>query len=71
VQIELWRSMPAPIEAGDTFVVTAGCDKTFATCAAKFSNGLNFRGFPHIPGNSYVLATPSPGDPANDGGSFA
>ena len=70
-RIELWRSMASPIAAGDAFTVTAGCDKTFATCKAKFASGINFRGFPHIPGNSYVLATPSPGDPANDGGSIA
>jgi uncharacterized phage protein (TIGR02218 family) len=38
-------------EAGDAVVVTAGCDKSFSTCKAKFGNGLNFRGFPHLPGN--------------------
>jgi uncharacterized phage protein (TIGR02218 family) len=45
--------------AGDTFRVVAGCDKKFATCKAKFANALNFRGFPHLPGNdtaySYVV----------------
>ncbi|MDI6026512.1 DUF2163 domain-containing protein [Corticibacterium sp. UT-5YL-CI-8] len=38
-------------EAGDAFTVEAGCDKSFATCKAKFANALNFRGFPHLPGN--------------------
>jgi uncharacterized phage protein (TIGR02218 family) len=37
--------------AGDAFSIVAGCDKTFATCKAKFANALNFRGFPHLPGN--------------------
>jgi uncharacterized phage protein (TIGR02218 family) len=37
--------------AGDAFTVKAGCDKSFATCKAKFANALNFRGFPHLPGN--------------------
>lgn len=37
--------------ASDTFTIVAGCDKSFATCKAKFSNALNFRGFPHLPGN--------------------
>jgi uncharacterized phage protein (TIGR02218 family) len=69
--IELWRSMASGIAPSDSFIITAGCDKTFATCKAKFGNGLNFRGFPQIPGNAYVLATPSPGDPANNGGSFS
>jgi uncharacterized phage protein (TIGR02218 family) len=37
--------------AGDAFTITAGCDKRFETCKAKFANALNFRGFPHLPGN--------------------
>ncbi|QKV18625.1 DUF2163 domain-containing protein [Oricola thermophila] len=45
----------AGIASGDTFTVHAGCDKRFATCREKFSNGLNFRGFPHIPGNDAAL----------------
>jgi uncharacterized phage protein (TIGR02218 family) len=36
---------------GDAFTMKAGCDKSFATCKAKFANALNFRGFPHLPGN--------------------
>lgn len=69
-QVELWRSMAEPIAASDTFTVTAGCDKTFDTCKARFANVDNFRGFPHIPGNRYVMAYPIPGDPDNDGGSM-
>lgn len=34
---------------GDTFDIYPGCDKTQATCASKFSNVINFRGFPYIP----------------------
>jgi uncharacterized phage protein (TIGR02218 family) len=47
---------------GDTLVVTAGCDRRFATCKAKFANAVNFRGFPHIPGSDYVLRHPRAGD---------
>lgn len=36
---------------GDAFTIVAGCDRSFATCKAKFANPLNFRGFPHLPGN--------------------
>jgi uncharacterized phage protein (TIGR02218 family) len=68
--IELWRSMASAIAPGDAFTITAGCDKTFPTCQAKFANHLNFRGFPHMPGNKYVLAYPASGDPDNDGGSM-
>lgn len=36
------------INVGDSFSVQAGCDKTLATCKAKFNNVVNFGGFPHI-----------------------
>jgi uncharacterized phage protein (TIGR02218 family) len=45
----------APVEAGDVFTITAGCDKAFATCTDKFANALNFRGCPHMPGNDLIL----------------
>ncbi|WIJ24365.1 DUF2163 domain-containing protein [Devosia sp. RR2S18] len=51
------------IEPGDTLVVTAGCDRRFATCRDRFGNAANFRGFPHIPGSDYVLRHPRNGDP--------
>jgi uncharacterized phage protein (TIGR02218 family) len=50
------------VEAGDQLVVTAGCDRRFSTCREKFSNGVNFRGFPHVPGNDAVLRYPKAGD---------
>jgi len=49
--LSLWPSTAAAIAPGDAFTVTAGCDKAFATCKAKFGNAVNFRGFPHLPGN--------------------
>lgn len=54
VTTELWAPARAPLLAGQTFVVTAGCDKHLATCKAKFANTPNFRGFPHMPGNDFV-----------------
>lgn len=54
VTIELWTDAPGPPGTGDTFVVTAGCDKRFATCKTKFANSANFRGFPSMPGNDYL-----------------
>ena len=50
--------LEAPVRAlaaGQTFVTRAGCDKRIATCAAKFANATNFRGFPTIPGQDTVL----------------
>jgi uncharacterized phage protein (TIGR02218 family) len=46
------------IQAGDAFTIRPGCDKTFATCQAKFDNAINFRGFPHVPGNDQVFRYP-------------
>jgi uncharacterized phage protein (TIGR02218 family) len=70
VHIELWQQMPEPVEAGDSFTVTAGCDKRFATCRDRFANAVNFRGFPHVPGNDFVISYPVPGEPGNDGSSL-
>jgi len=68
VTIELWQAMSAAVAAGDGFTVTPGCDKTFATCRDRFANTINFRGFPHMPGNDAVLAAPAAGQ-VLDGGS--
>jgi uncharacterized phage protein (TIGR02218 family) len=53
--------------AGDDFIATTGCDRRFATCREKFANGVNFRGFPHIPGSDFVLRYPRPGDTLDGG----
>jgi uncharacterized phage protein (TIGR02218 family) len=68
--VQFWQAAPAPIIAGDVFTVTPGCDKSFATCRAKFGNSVNFRGFPHIPGNDFIIGGVRPGDGALDGGSL-
>ena len=70
VRLSLWRAMPEPIAEGDAFTVTAGCDKQFTTCRDVFGNTVNFRGFPHIPGNDFVIAYPTSGMPGNGGGSM-
>ena len=54
VTIELWHAPRAQLDVGQAFAVTAGCDKHFGTCRKKFSNTLNFRGFPHMPGNDFI-----------------
>jgi uncharacterized phage protein (TIGR02218 family) len=68
VTIELWRPMSETIAPGDSFAITAGCDKQFATCKAKFANQANYRGFPYMPGNDAVLSYPVRGETL-DGGS--
>jgi uncharacterized phage protein (TIGR02218 family) len=69
VSLVLWQAMPEPVAVGDTFIVTAGCNKQFETCRARFNNAVNFRGFPHIPGNDFVIAHPLPGEPGHNGAS--
>jgi uncharacterized phage protein (TIGR02218 family) len=69
-EFDLWQRAPQPIVVGDAFRVTAGCDKNHATCRKKFKNVLNFRGFPHMPGNDFIICMPRQGEPGLDGGSF-
>ncbi len=66
VELELWQEMAQNLVIGDTFSVSAGCDKQFETCKTKFSNGINFRGFPHMPGNDFVTSR-AVQDGINDG----
>ena len=41
--------LPNAAKIGDQFKIFPGCDKTQATCTAKFNNIAGFRGFPFIP----------------------
>jgi uncharacterized phage protein (TIGR02218 family) len=41
--------LPSTPAIGDAFTVYAGCDHTRATCSSRFSNLMNFRGFPFVP----------------------
>lgn len=50
-RLRVWLPLAEPIREGDAFTLSTGCDKLFSTCQAKFANTVNFRGFPHIPGN--------------------
>jgi uncharacterized phage protein (TIGR02218 family) len=67
VRLALWQQMAEPASEGDLFVVTAGCDKRFETCRTKFANAVHFCGFPHLPGNDFVVAYAVPGEPGHDG----
>lgn len=53
--LELQLAMPYPVQVGDDFTITPGCDKTKATCIATFDNVINFRGFSFVPGQDQVL----------------
>jgi uncharacterized phage protein (TIGR02218 family) len=68
--LSLWTQPSGAIAIGDSVELVAGCDKSAATCEAKFGNIVNFRGFPHMPGNDLVIAYPSALAPTMDGGSL-
>ena len=71
--IAILTLLEAPMRAivgGDGFIIRAGCDKRLETCRDRFANVPNFRGFPHMPGNDFVIRLPRPGEPGLDGGSL-
>ena len=62
VELELWQAARGPLYSGQTFTVTAGCDKHLDTCRDKFANAVNYRGFPHMPGNDLMTRVFRSGD---------
>ena len=66
--LQLVEAMAFDIALTDGFSVTAGCDHAIETCLSKFNNVINFRGFPHMPGNDWLQSYPNSGA-GNDGGS--
>jgi hypothetical protein len=55
---QLWLAMKYPIQVGDRFLVYAGCDKRRETCNNVYSNILNFRAEPDMPGFDFLLSYP-------------
>lgn len=56
--IEFWELPPKPIQVGDTFTVTAGCQKRrVEDCVGLHDNAYNFRGFDTIPGTDYLTGS--------------
>ena len=64
--LRLLQPPPAPIDVGDTFEATVGCDRSFETCRTRFANAQNFRGFPHMPGEDFAVGYVS-GSAVHDG----
>lgn len=49
--IKLYFREPNPIQIGDRFIAVRTCQRRFVEdCVEVFQNGINFRGFPHLPG---------------------
>lgn len=62
------RACDAILGDGRCRVAAAGrvCDKRLETCVGVFGNGINFQGFPAIPGDDFLTAYPATGG-RNDG----
>ncbi|SNS16796.1 phage conserved hypothetical protein BR0599 [Sphingomonas laterariae] len=54
----LREAPPGMVSAGTIVEISEGCDKSLATCAARFANAANFRGEPHLPGNDLLTRYP-------------
>ncbi len=67
--IDMWEAMPSDIQAGDTYTLQVGCDKTVGTCRAKFDNVVNMRGFPRMPSQDLMTSFATTKD-RNDGTSW-
>ncbi|MFV0492431.1 MAG: DUF2163 domain-containing protein [Pseudorhodobacter sp.] len=67
--LELWQSIRGNLQPGDMIRLEAGCDKSVSSCQSKFANFLNYRGFPHIPGEDWLTSYPTSSS-RNDGGSL-
>ncbi len=69
-ELDLWREAALALSPGDAFTVAAGCDRRFETCRDRFANVARFRGFPHMPGNDFVMRGARQGEAGMDGGSL-
>jgi len=53
------RELPrATVMPGEIVTIVEGCDKRFETCVSRFSNAVNFRGEPFLPGNDLLTRYP-------------
>lgn len=52
------REPPRFAGEGALVMLVEGCDKSFATCAARFANAANFRGEPFLPGIDLLTRYP-------------
>ena len=66
--VELWEPLRGDVSASTVVRLIAGCDKRFETCRTKFSNIVNFQGFPDLPGEDWLMVSPKSSG-VNSGGS--
>lgn len=56
--VNCYLKFPFTVQVGDTGFIYPACNKSMATCVSRFSNGINFQGFPHVPGDKYLKDYP-------------
>jgi|JI10StandDraft_1071094.scaffolds.fasta_scaffold06373_18 uncharacterized phage protein (TIGR02218 family) len=56
--VEFFEPLPFALSVGTRVEIREGCDKSFATCSARFANAANFRGEPHVPGGDVLTRFP-------------
>lgn len=56
--VELWEEPGLSPAVGTAVSLTVGCDGSADTCRSKFANFRNFRGFPNVPDEDWVTASP-------------
>jgi uncharacterized phage protein (TIGR02218 family) len=57
-QISFYLQTPFNVAIGHAFTIVPGCDQLKETCKNKFSNLVNFRGYPYLIGNDRMIRTP-------------
>lgn len=58
-RIELWAPIDAEWQKGDQVQLTIACARTIDEALAKFGDLTDFRGFPDIPGDDWIVAHPA------------
>ena len=59
-QLIVDRPFDDMVSVGHRVRLRQGCDRTIATCSARFGNARNFRGEPFLPGNDMLAQYPMP-----------
>ena len=57
-QVTMFLPFPRTVAVGDKLRLYPGCDKRLDTCINKFSNVLEFGGFPYVPGSDHLASYP-------------
>lgn len=65
--VSLWFAPYGTVAVGDTMQIAPGCDFSASMCQSKFSNIINFQGFPFLPTKSQLQcgSTRSISDPVS------